>query len=211
MQFVRPILLNLRYITVPDQIGTLSQVGTNARSFNLAQKVLTWSNWITVDAILRFMFYCLFFALYMYSVRIYFSCERCDICVDFYMIYNYMLRMAFLIEFAGGFIVFLFSLVSIWLLTIWSLGSFRSQDTYDRCDCHDRCDGCAMVSIWSLGSLRSLQSLRWWFPLTFYDRSRFYPSDRDRCDRWQSLGSLAIAGKMKIWFPYDRYDRWTLY
>ena len=39
------------------------------------------------------------------------------------------------------------------------------------------------------------------------DRLRFYPSDRDRCDRWQSLGSLAIAGKMKIWFPYDRYDR----
>ena len=35
-------------IDVPDQIGTLSQVGTsvgtNARSFNLAQKVLTWSS-----------------------------------------------------------------------------------------------------------------------------------------------------------------------
>ena len=43
------------------------------------------------------------------------------------------------------------------------------------------------------------------------DRLWFYPSDRDRCDCWQSLGSLAIAGKMKIWFPYDRYDRWTLY
>ena len=43
------------------------------------------------------------------------------------------------------------------------------------------------------------------------DRLWFYPSDRDRCDRWQSLGSLAIAGKMKLWFPYDRYDRWTLY
>ena len=79
----------------------------NARSFNPAQKVLTWSNLIIVDAILRFMFYCLFFVLYMYLVRIYFRCERCDICVDLYMIYNYMLRMAFLIEFAGGFIMFL--------------------------------------------------------------------------------------------------------
>ena len=39
------------------------------------------------------------------------------------------------------------------------------------------------------------------------DRLRFYPSDCDRYDRWQSLGSLAIAGKMKIWFAYDRYDR----
>ena len=29
------------------------------------------------------------------------------------------------------------------------------------------------------------------------DRLLFYPSDRDRCDCWQSLGSLAIAGKMK--------------
>ena len=38
------------------------------------------------------------------------------------------------------------------------------------------------------------------------DRLRFYPSDCDRCDCWQSLGSLAIAGKMKIWFLYDRYD-----
>ena len=81
-----------------------------ARNFNLAEKVLTWSNGQLnniVDAILRFMFYCLFFVLHMYSVRIYFSCERCDICVDLYMIYNYMLRMAFLIEFAGGFIMFL--------------------------------------------------------------------------------------------------------
>ena len=32
------------------------------------------------------------------------------------------------------------------------------------------------------------------------DRLWFYPSDRDRCDRWESLGSLAIAGKMKLWF-----------
>ena len=50
---------------VPDQIGTLSQVGTNARSFNLAQKVLTWSSRC------NFTFHVLFFVLYMYSVRIY--------------------------------------------------------------------------------------------------------------------------------------------
>ena len=41
---------------------------TNARSFNLAQKVLTWSS--RCNFTLRFMF-CLFFVLYMYSVRIY--------------------------------------------------------------------------------------------------------------------------------------------
>ena len=41
------------------------------------------------------------------AAHVYFRCERCDICVDLYMIYNYMLRMAFLIEFAGGFITFL--------------------------------------------------------------------------------------------------------
>ena len=39
----------------------------------------------------------------------------------------------------------------------------------------------------------------------------FCPSDRDRCDRWQSLGPLAIAGKMKIWFPHDHYDPLTVY
>ena len=45
--------------------------------------------------------------IWKYPPGIYFRCERCDICVDLHMIYNYMLRMAFLIEFAGGFIMFL--------------------------------------------------------------------------------------------------------
>ena len=44
------------------------------------------------------------------------------------------------------------------------------------------------------------------------DRLWFYPSVRDRCNRWQSLGSLAITDKMKISSPYyDRYDRWTVH
>ena len=43
-------------------------LGTNARSFNLAQKVLTWSSRCNFTS--RFMF-CLFFILYMYSARIY--------------------------------------------------------------------------------------------------------------------------------------------
>ena len=68
-----------------------------------------------------------------------------------------------------------------------------------------------MVSIWSLGALRSLRSLQsllvsinFLRSLTIVhdrydrrDRLWFYPSDRDRCDRWQPLGSLAIAGKIE--------------
>ena len=46
---------------------------------------------------------CLFFVLYMYSVRIHFRCEKCDICVDLYMIYNNMLRMALLDRIRGWF------------------------------------------------------------------------------------------------------------
>ena len=30
----------------------------------------------------------------MYSVKIHFRCERCGICVDLYVIYNHMLRIA---------------------------------------------------------------------------------------------------------------------
>ena len=63
----------------------------------------------------------------MYSVRIYFSCERCDICVDLYMIYNYMLRMAFLIEFAGGFIMF-------FLKPSFHMMADNRYDRWDRCD-----------------------------------------------------------------------------
>ena len=62
----------------------------------MAQKVLTWSNSQLNNCRCNFHVPCLFFVLYMYSVRIHFSCERCDICVDLYMIYNYMLRMALL-------------------------------------------------------------------------------------------------------------------
>ena len=63
------------------------------------------------------------------------------------------------------------------LISILSLGSFKLHDTYDRCDRHDHCDHCAMISIWSLGSLRSLrllQSLHWWFKLSFCDRWRLF-------------------------------------
>ena len=46
---------------------------------------------------------CLFFILCMYSVRNHFRCERCDICVDLYMIYNYLSRMALLDRIRGWF------------------------------------------------------------------------------------------------------------
>ena len=39
----------------------------------------------------------------MNSVRIHIRCERRDICVDLYMIYNYMLRMALLDRIRGWF------------------------------------------------------------------------------------------------------------
>ena len=55
----------------------------------MAQKFLLGLivNSIIVDAIFTFCVYvrCLFFVLYMYSVRIHFRCERCDIFVDFYI------------------------------------------------------------------------------------------------------------------------------
>ena len=60
-----------------------------------------------------------------------------------------------------------------------------------------------MVSIWSLGSLRSLQSLHWWFPLTF-------------CDRWRSFTIATIAEIDSDSIPAivivaiigSRWDRW---
>ena len=62
---------------VPDQIGILSQVRTSSYMAyamqELTQGVSIWLKKFLlgpVDAILRFMF-CLFFVLYMYSVRIY--------------------------------------------------------------------------------------------------------------------------------------------
>ena len=48
-------------ISVPDQIGTLSQVGTNAKSFNMAQKVLTWSNSQLNNSRCNFTFHVLLF------------------------------------------------------------------------------------------------------------------------------------------------------
>ena len=80
---------------------------------------------------------------------------------------------------------------------------------YDRWDRYDRYDHCSHCTVVSINFLRSLTIVHDCYDRR--DRLWFYPSDRDRCDRWQSLGSLAIAGKMKIWFPYDCYDRWTLY
>ena len=68
----------------------------------MAQKVLTWSNSQLNNRRYNFHVPCLrsssyvpcFFVLYMYSVKIHFRCERCGICVDLCMIYNYMLRIA---------------------------------------------------------------------------------------------------------------------
>ena len=65
----------------------------------MAQKVLTWSNSQSIQFSrtmftflgLRSMF---FFVLYMYSVKVHFRCGRCGVCVDLYMICNYMLRIA---------------------------------------------------------------------------------------------------------------------
>ena len=70
----------------------------------MAQRVLTWSNSQLNNSPCNFHVpCCLFFVLYMYSVRIHFRCERCGICVDLYMIYNYMLRMALLDRIRGWF------------------------------------------------------------------------------------------------------------
>ena len=70
----------------------------------MAQKVLTWSNSQLNNSRCNFHVPCLFFVLYMYSVRIHFGCERCDnTCVGLYMIYNYMLRMALLDRIRGWF------------------------------------------------------------------------------------------------------------
>ena len=69
----------------------------------MAQKVLTWSNSQLNNSLCKFhvpclrspdYVPCLLLVLYMYSVKIHFRCERCGICVDLYMIYNYMLRIA---------------------------------------------------------------------------------------------------------------------
>ena len=91
-------------------------VGTNARSPIWLKKFLLSP--IVVDAIFTFHVYfpCLFFVLYTYSVRIHVPClffvlyiysvrihERCGICVDLYMIYNYMLGIALLDSFRGWF------------------------------------------------------------------------------------------------------------
>ena len=74
--------------------------GTNARSFNLAQKVLTLSNSILVDAISCFIVYFSSCACIQSELT---SGVKDVTFVLTYMIYNYMLRMAFLIEFAGAF------------------------------------------------------------------------------------------------------------
>ena len=94
---------------VPDQVRTLSQV-LNLFFFGmkeLTQGVPIWLKKfllgpIVVDAIFTFHVYvpCLFFVLQMYSVRI---DERCGICVDLYMIYNYVLRIALLDRIRGWF------------------------------------------------------------------------------------------------------------
>ena len=96
---------------VPDQVRTLSQVGTSshmayamrncATSSNMAQKVLTWSN-SQLTSRCSFHVPCLFFVLYMYS-RIRFRYQRCDIYVNLHMIYKYMLRMAVLDRICGWF------------------------------------------------------------------------------------------------------------
>ena len=62
------------------------------------QKVLTWSN-SQLNSRCSFHVPCLFFVLYMYSSQN--SLQVSKTFVLIYMVYNYMLRMAFLIEFAG--------------------------------------------------------------------------------------------------------------
>ena len=65
----------------------------------MARKVLTWSNSQLNNSRCNFHFPC----STRIRVRIRSRYQRCDICVDLHMIYNYMFRMAELIEFAGGF------------------------------------------------------------------------------------------------------------
>ena len=64
----------------------------------MAQKVLTWSN-----SQLNSMQFSRSMSEFT-SVRIHFRCERC---VDLYMIYNYMLRMALLDGIRGWFLCFM--------------------------------------------------------------------------------------------------------
>ena len=67
----------------------------------LTQGVLIWLKKFLLGLVVHV--YVPFFVPYMYSVRIHFRSERCDICVDLYMIYNYMLRMALLDRIRGWF------------------------------------------------------------------------------------------------------------
>ena len=56
----------INFNIVPDQVRTLSQchVGTDGRSSNIAQKVLTWSNSL-LNSQCSFLVPCLFFVLHM--------------------------------------------------------------------------------------------------------------------------------------------------
>ena len=79
------------------------RVGTMGRSSNMDQKVLTWSN--SLNRLRSFQVSCLLIHLgTCIQVRTRFRYQRCDICVDLHVIY--MLIMAVLNGFAGGFTMF---------------------------------------------------------------------------------------------------------
>ena len=69
----------------------------------MARKVVTWSNSQLNNSRCNFHFPC----CTRIRVRIRFRYQRCDICVDLHMIYNYMLRMAVLDRIRGWFYVFI--------------------------------------------------------------------------------------------------------
>ena len=86
----------------------ICHAGNNARSSNMAQKGLTWSNSQLNNSRCNFHVPCPEFHVYFSSftcirVRIRFRYKRCDICVDLHMIYNYMLRIAVLGRIRGWF------------------------------------------------------------------------------------------------------------
>ena len=67
----------------------------------MAQKILTWSNSQLNNSRCNFHFRVYFSCCASIRVRISFGYQRRNICVDFHMIYNYMLRMAVLDRIRG--------------------------------------------------------------------------------------------------------------
>ena len=99
-------ILQIYETCVPDQVRTLSQVGTSSymayAMWELTQGVPIWLKKFLLGTIVNCIVHAVFtFHIYFSSctcirVRIRFRYQRCDVCVDLHMIYNYVLRMTVL-------------------------------------------------------------------------------------------------------------------